>query len=276
MSRPQVTVRRVGRRPTANPKSGTVEFAMSDNRPRPSYQLSSPRGPAQPTPHGPLRYLHGRKKQEPEIDVMEYVRLIWARRSGWRSAVLVAIRGGFFHCVVADAAQDVSGYHQGSRIQPPPQLSNNQFDLAMSWWQMDRIIADQVEILEDHESSAQRVVVQTLGLESHPAFADRDAARRHPRQCISAEPIEGHLRGRGLSHRPANKTPSPSGSTSTSKSTKRPTSRTASSVTEGGLRSHPCPGSTPCRTKLAESEQSASGFPRARGRKCCSPTRTKT
>jgi capsular exopolysaccharide synthesis family protein len=72
-------------------------------------------------------------------------------------------------------------------IQPPPQLSNNQFDLAMSWWQMDRIIADQVEVLKTR-SLAERVV-KKLGLESHPAFVGGDAVGALL-GGISAKPIE--------------------------------------------------------------------------------------
>ena len=52
---------------------------MSDNRPRPSYQMTSPRGPAQPTPMDPYGSAWA-DESEPEIDVMEYVRLIWARK----------------------------------------------------------------------------------------------------------------------------------------------------------------------------------------------------
>jgi capsular exopolysaccharide synthesis family protein len=142
---------------------------MSDDQHRLPYEVSSPRGPAPATPWNPYGSQWA-EDAEPEIDVMEYVRLIWSKK--WLVlAVLVAT-------VVFSTAWSLTRpkmYRASTKItiQPPPQLSNNQFDLAMSWWQMDRIIADQVEIIKTR-AVAERVV-EKLGLESHPAFAGGDA-----------------------------------------------------------------------------------------------------
>jgi len=157
---------------------------MSDDRSRPSYQMTSPRGPAQPTPMNPYGMAWA-EEQEPEIDVMEYVRLIWAKK--W---MVLAVLLATVVFATAWALTRPKMYRASTKItiQPPPQLSNNQFDLAMSWWQMDRIIADQVEILGTR-ALAERVV-QTLGLESHPAFAGGDAVGALL-GGISAKPIEG-------------------------------------------------------------------------------------
>ena len=116
---------------------------MSDDQTRLPYELSSPRGPAPATPWNPYGAAWA-EDAEPEIDVMEYVRLIWAKK--WLVLAVVLATVTF---VTAWALTRPKMYRATTKItiQPPPQLSNNQFDLAMSWFQMDRIIADQVEIL---------------------------------------------------------------------------------------------------------------------------------
>ena len=144
---------------------------MSNDNPRLPHELTSPRGPEPATPWNPYgsAWL---EEPEAEIDIMEYARLIWSRK--W------LVLGVLLATVVLASAWALTRpklYRVSTKItlQPPPQLSNNQFDLAMSWWQMDRIIADQIEILKTREL-AERVVGR-LGLDSHPAFIDRDAAR---------------------------------------------------------------------------------------------------
>jgi len=156
---------------------------MSDDQSRMSYQMTSPRGPAQPTPLNPYGSAWA-EDPEPEIDVMEYVRLVWAKK--W------LVLGVMLSIVVFATAWSMTRpklYRASTKItlQPPPQLSSNQFDSVMNWWQMDRIIADQVQILKTREL-AQRVV-NKLGLESHPAFIGGDAVGALL-GGISAEPIE--------------------------------------------------------------------------------------
>ena len=142
---------------------------MNNDQPRPPYELTSPPG-APPPPWAPYAG-QWPEEVEPEIDIREYVRLVWAKK--W--LVLVVLLA----TVVFAASWSLTRpkmYRATTKITltPPPQLSNNQFDLAMSWWQMDRIIADQVEVLKTRHL-AQRVV-DPLGLDSHPAFMGGDAA----------------------------------------------------------------------------------------------------
>ncbi len=59
-------------------------------------------------------------------------------------------------------------------IYPAPQLTQNQLDMAMSWWQMDRFISDQMEILQTRKMAER--VVERVGLDQHPEFAGGDAA----------------------------------------------------------------------------------------------------
>ena len=156
---------------------------MNDDRQRSPWELSSPRGPAQPTPMNPYGTAFA-EDMEPEIDIMEYVRLVWARK--W---LVIGVLLATVTFATAWALTRPKLYRASTKItiSPPPQLSNNQFDLAMSWWQMDRIIADQVEIL--HTRSLAQRVVDRLGLDSHPAFAGGDATGALL-GSISAKPVE--------------------------------------------------------------------------------------
>ncbi len=156
---------------------------MSDDQSRPPYHMNSPRGPAPATPWNSYG-AQWAEEAEPEIDVMEYARLIWSRK--W---LVLAVLAATVVFATSWALTRPKMYRASTKIaiQPPQQLSNNQFDLAMSWWQMDRIIADQVEVLKTR-SLAERVV-RRLGLESHPTFAGGDAVSVLL-GGISAEPIE--------------------------------------------------------------------------------------
>ena len=156
---------------------------MNDDQSRLPYELSSPRGPAPATPWNPYG-AQWAEEAEPEIDVMEYVRLVWAKK--W---LVLAVLVATIVFATSWALTRPKMYRASTKItiQPPPQLSNNQFDLAMSWWQMDRIIADQVEVLGTR-ALAERVV-NTLGLESHPAFAGGDAVGALL-SGITAKPVE--------------------------------------------------------------------------------------
>jgi capsular exopolysaccharide synthesis family protein len=112
------------------------------------------------------------------------VRLIWAKK--WLVLAVLVVTVVF---ATSWSLTRPKMYRATTKItiKPPPQLSNNQFDLAMSWWQMDRIIADQVEILKTR-AVAERVV-DRLGLRSHPAFAGGDAVGALL-GGIRAEPVE--------------------------------------------------------------------------------------
>ncbi len=101
---------------------------MSDDQSRPSYQMTSPRGPAQPTPMNPYGSAWA-EEAEPEIDVMEYVRLVWAKK--W------LVLGVLLTTVVFATAWSMTRpklYRVSTKItlQAPPQISGNQFDNAMN------------------------------------------------------------------------------------------------------------------------------------------------
>ncbi|MDX2438476.1 MAG: polysaccharide biosynthesis tyrosine autokinase [Acidobacteriota bacterium] len=156
---------------------------MNDDRNRASWEMTSPRGPMQPTAVNPYGFSFA-EETEPEIDIMEYVRLVWAKK--W------LVLGVLLSVVVFATAWSLTRpklYRASTKItlSAPPQLSNNQLDSMMNWWQMDRIIADQVQILKTR-ALAQRVV-DRLGLDSYPAFAGGDATSAIL-NSIDAEPIE--------------------------------------------------------------------------------------
>ncbi len=157
---------------------------MNDDNQRSLWELNSPRGPALPTPGNPYGSSWA-EESEPEIDVMEYVRLVWAKK--WLVLGVLVATVAF---ATAWSLTRPKMYRASTKIalQPPPQLSNNQFDMAMSWYQMDRIIADQVEILKTR-ALAERVV-NRLGLASHPSFVGGDATGAIL-GSVSAKPVEG-------------------------------------------------------------------------------------
>ncbi|MCK5378752.1 MAG: polysaccharide biosynthesis tyrosine autokinase [Acidobacteria bacterium] len=128
--------------------------------------LPSDQGPM--TPDGPA--MGGwADDQGHEIDVMEYARLLWSRR--WLVlAVLVAT-------VVLATAWSVTRpklYRAMTKliVEPTSSINNNQFDAFVSYWQLDRYISDQVQVLET-DRLAKRVVDQ-LGLASLPEFEGRN------------------------------------------------------------------------------------------------------
>jgi capsular exopolysaccharide synthesis family protein len=124
------------------------------------------------------------EESEPELNVMEYVHLIWSHK--WMVVgVLVAV-------VVLATAWSMTRpkmYRAEAKItlHPSPQLSQNQFDTWMNWWQMDRFIADQIQVLHTREL-AQRVV-DTIGLANHPDFANSPDPARALLSTIEAEPV---------------------------------------------------------------------------------------
>jgi succinoglycan biosynthesis transport protein ExoP len=156
---------------------------MSNDVPRLPFETSAPRAPAPAPPWNPYG-AQWVEDAEPEIDVMEYVRLVWGKK--WL-VLAVAVTTIAFSTAWALTRPKMYRASTKISIQPPPQLSSNQFDMAMSWYQMDRIIADQVEVLKTR-SLAQRVV-KRLGLDSHPTFAGGDATSALL-GGISAKPVE--------------------------------------------------------------------------------------
>lgn len=120
---------------------------------------------------------------EPEIDLMEYVRLVWAKK--W---IVLGVAATVVFLAVGWAATRTPRYRATAKIamSPAPQLSQNQFDVAMNWWQMDRFITDQVEILTTYRLAGR--VAHRLGLADHPDFIDVDAAKAL-QASLEVEPV---------------------------------------------------------------------------------------
>ena len=121
---------------------------------------------------------------EPEIDIMEYARLLWAKK--W---IIVAV---LVTTVVLGAAWSMTRtkmYRATTKLilQPAPQMSQNQFDMMMSWWQMDRFIADQIEVLKTRKLAQN--LVDKLGLDSLPEFQGGDPVSM-VLGMVYAEPVE--------------------------------------------------------------------------------------
>ena len=113
----------------------------------------------------------GAAQADTELNVVEYVNLLWRHR--WLVLATVVA------CVVLGSAWALTRpkmYRSAAKVtvQASPQLSSSQFDMYMSWWQMDRYIADQVHLLKTRQM-AQRVV-DRMGLEAHPAYGQSAAS----------------------------------------------------------------------------------------------------
>jgi capsular exopolysaccharide synthesis family protein len=96
---------------------------------------------------------------EPEINVMEYVQLVWRHR--W------LIVGVVVACVVLGGAWSLTRpkmYRSSSKValQASPQTGTSQFDSFLNYWQMDRYIKDQVQVLRTRQLATR--VANRLGL----------------------------------------------------------------------------------------------------------------
>lgn len=103
-----------------------------------------------------------------DIDVLEYVRLLWSRRWLVLAVFLVTLVG-----VVAWSATRPKLYRATTKliVEPTSSINNNQFDAFVSYWQLDRYISDQVQVLET-DRLAKRVV-RELGLDALPEYEGR-------------------------------------------------------------------------------------------------------
>jgi capsular exopolysaccharide synthesis family protein len=115
---------------------------------------------------------------------MDYAHLVWAHK--W---LVVGVPAATVVLTAAWSMTRPKLYRAESKItlHPAPQLTQNQLDMWMSWWQMDRFIADQIQVLQTR-SLAQRVV-DRLGLDAHPEFSGEDAAGALMSR-IGAEPVK--------------------------------------------------------------------------------------
>lgn len=82
---------------------------------------------------------------EPEVNLMEYVLLVWSRRWVVLSVLVVTVA-----LAAAWAFTRPRLYRSSCKvaITIPPQISSSQVDPALSYWNMDRYIRDQLEILK--------------------------------------------------------------------------------------------------------------------------------
>ncbi len=93
---------------------------------------------------------------EPELNLMEYLRLVWAQK-----LLVLAVVAITTTVAGARALIQPKMYRSVAKIavDPPPRLSNSQFDASMNYWQMDRYIADQLEVLKT-KKLGRRVLVK--------------------------------------------------------------------------------------------------------------------
>ncbi len=94
------------------------------------------------------------EEPEPELGVVDYAHLVWAHK-----VLVVGVLAATVVLAVAWSLTRPKLYRAETKItlHPAPQLTQNQLDMWMSWWQMDRFIADQIQVLQTR-SLAQRVV----------------------------------------------------------------------------------------------------------------------
>jgi len=120
-----------------------------------------------------------------EIDFREYFLLLWARK-WWILACAVSI----LVLMTAWAMTRPKMYRATTKIivEPKPSINNNQFDSFVNYWQLDRYIADQVQVLKT-EKLAQRVI-DHHGLASLPEFAGRKPDPHLLLDHLSVQPVE--------------------------------------------------------------------------------------
>jgi capsular exopolysaccharide synthesis family protein len=101
-----------------------------------------------------------RLEDEPGIDVMDYVNLIWARRWMVLLVVAVAVVGG-----AAWALTRPKLYRSFCEIsvgERSPKIVRNQLDMGPSWWELERYVDEQVRVLSSRNLAAR--AVEKLGL----------------------------------------------------------------------------------------------------------------
>jgi len=115
----------------------------------------------------PLPGQPGLDEDEPEINVMEYLALVWSRR--WVVAAIVlmtTVLGG------AWAVTRPARYRATAEIsvgEQTPQIIRNQLNMGPSWWERERYVDEHVRVLKSR-FMAQRVV-ERLGLDVNPELA---------------------------------------------------------------------------------------------------------
>jgi len=115
---------------------------------------------AHPQPAGPMAGMDwAAEEPQPEFNLMEYVNLVWTHR--W---IVVA-------CLVFSVALAAAyGFTRPKlyrswvklAIEPTVQISRNQLDPGIAYWQMERHLADQAQVLDSRSLSIR--VAEKLGL----------------------------------------------------------------------------------------------------------------
>ncbi len=108
---------------------------------------------------------------EPEINVMEYVHLLWRHR--WMIAAVVAL------CVLVGGAWSFTRpklYKATTRIafEQAPQIIKSQVYSGPSWWELQQYVKDQTQVLKTRRLAER--VAEKLGLAGSPEFAGGDPA----------------------------------------------------------------------------------------------------
>jgi capsular exopolysaccharide synthesis family protein len=101
-----------------------------------------------------------RFEDEPEIDLMDYINLIWARRWVVLLVIAVTVVGGAGWALTRPKLyRSFSEISVGERS---PKIVRNQLDLGPSWWELERYVDEQVRVLSSR-NLAERAV-EKLGL----------------------------------------------------------------------------------------------------------------
>jgi len=109
---------------------------------------------------------------EPELNLMEYVNLIWVRRWVVVAVLVTTVVVGF-----AWSSTRTKLYMAVTEIsvtERNPQIIKNQINMGPNYWEMERYADEQLRVLRTRRV-AQRVV-DRLGLASHPEFAGGNPA----------------------------------------------------------------------------------------------------
>ncbi len=107
------------------------------------------------------------EEAEPEINIMEYVDLLW--RQKWIIAAVVMV------CILAGGAWAFTRtkmYRATTRIafEQAPQIIKSQVYGGPSWWELQQYVKDQTQVLQTRRLAER--VAQKLGLRGNPEFAE--------------------------------------------------------------------------------------------------------
>jgi len=107
------------------------------------------------------------EESEPEINIMEYVDLLW--RQKWIIAAVVLV------CILAGGAwafTTTKMYRATTRIafEQAPQIIKSQVYGGPSWWELQQYVKDQTQVLQTHRLAER--VAEKLGLKGNPEVAE--------------------------------------------------------------------------------------------------------